>query len=164
MSEGDEAVSESPEGFTERECRTDDIDALLLIEADAGRAAWTRAVMQKFMKQKRTRFRVITTVSAPQMPIAFYVVQEHADEVYLANLAVASGWRRRAVGTLALKHIGEWARQRGFSRIALHVQEENLGAQLFYKAHGFLVVDIIHRHYGARDGYAMRKDLKGRLG
>ena len=159
MSEGGEAVGESPEGFTERECRTGDIDALLLIEADAGKAAWTRAVMQKFMKQKRTRFCVITTVSAPETPIAFYVVQDHGDAAYLANIAVASGWRRRTVATFALKSIAEWSRQRGFSRITLHVQEENLAAQLFYKTHGFRVVDIVHGHYGRQDGYAMRKDL-----
>lgn len=152
-------MGESPEGFTERECHTDDIDALLLIEADTGDAAWTRAVMQEFMERKGTRFRVITTLSVPRTPIAFHVVQSHGGAAYLANIAVASGWRRRAVATFALESIAEWARQRGLGRITLHVQEENLGAQLFYKRHGFRVVDIVHGHYGRQDGYAMQKDL-----
>ena len=143
----------------ERKCRPDDIDALFLIEADAGKAAWTRAVVQQFLERKDTRFRVITTVAAPQTPIAFYVVLENGGAVYLANLAVASGWRRRTVATFALKNVAGWSRRRGFSRIELHVQEENLGAQLFYKKNGFLAVDIIHRHYRGQDGYAMRKDL-----
>ena len=161
LSDGSEAVDESPEGFTERECRVDDLDALLLIEAEAGKAAWTRADMQRFMKQKGTRFRVITTVSAPETPIGFYVVQGHGGAAYLANIAVASGWRRRAVGTFALESIAEWSRRRGLSRITLHVQEENLVAQLFYKAHGFLVVDIVHGHYGGQERV---RDAQGPVG
>ena len=152
-------MGESPGGFTERECRTGDIDALLLIEAEAGKAAWTRADMQRFMKHKGTRFRVITTVSAPETPIGFHVVQGHGAAAYLANIGVASGWRRRGVATFALENIAKWCRRRGLRRITLHVQEENLGAQLFYKARGFRVVGIVHGHYGGQDGYAMHKDL-----
>ena len=135
------------------------MDALLLIEAEAGKAAWTRKVFQRFLKDSGTRFRVITTVGSPQTPIAFYVVQETGDEVYLANLAVAPSWRRQAVATLALENLTSWSRHRGFRRNTLHVQEDNLGAQLLYRENGFLVVRIIHDHYGSQDGYFMGKEL-----
>lgn len=130
-----------------------------MIEADAGKAAWTRAMFQQFLERKNMRFRVITTVAAPQTPIAFYVVQVKGDAAYLANLAVALEWRRKSVATLALEKVTDWSRQRGFRRIELHVQEENLAAQLLYKKNGFMAVDIIHRHYRGQDGYAMRKEL-----
>ncbi len=116
-------------------------------------------MFQQFLERKNMRFRVITTVAAPQTPIAFYVVQVKGDAAYLANLAVALEWRRKSVATLALEKVTDWSRQRGFRRIELHVQEENLAAQLLYKKNGFMAVDIIHRHYRGQDGYAMRKEL-----
>ncbi len=130
-----------------------------MIEADAGKTAWTRATFQQLLASKDMRFRVITTSEAPGIPIAFFVVQKNVDAVYLANLAVAPEWRRKSVATLALKRIADWSRRRGLRRIELHVQEENLPAQLLYKKNGFLAVDILHGHYPGQDGYAMRKDL-----
>lgn len=153
------ALEESRELFLERECRPEDIDALLQIEAEAGRAAWTRAVMEQFRERKDTTFRVITTVAAPRTPIAFHVVQEHGEAAYLANLAVAVEWRRRRVATYALERVADRSRQRGLRWIELHVQEENLGAQLLYRKNGFLAVEVLHGYYPGQDGYAMRKDL-----
>jgi ribosomal-protein-alanine N-acetyltransferase len=152
-------VRAATDRFREREFRPADMDALLLIEADAGQAAWTRQVFQDFLRHPGTRMRVITTAAAHQAPIAFYAVQRNSDEIYLANLAVAPSWRRQAVATFALESLTSWCRQRGMRRITLHVQEQNLGAQILYRENGFLAVDIIHRHYGAQDGYVMRKEL-----
>jgi ribosomal-protein-alanine N-acetyltransferase len=148
-----------PDRFLEREFQPNDLEALLAIEAQAGSPAWTRPVFKRFLAHKSTRARVVSAGATPETPIAFYVVQVENDEVYLANLAVARSWRRQAVATFALENLTSWSRQRGLSRISLHVQEDNLGAQLLYKENGFRAVRIIHEHFGRQDGYFMRKDL-----
>jgi ribosomal protein S18 acetylase RimI-like enzyme len=149
-----------PIHFAERAFRDEDLDALEKIERAAGDARWTRRQLEYAAGSLEIDTRVITTAGEPGQPIAFYVV-EHGDEtLYLCNLAVATEWRRRGVAVFALEAAAEMGRSLGYAGIALHVQEENLPAQLLYRKAGFRATSIQRKFYGGQDGYHMEKDLR----
>jgi ribosomal-protein-alanine N-acetyltransferase len=145
--------------LAERAFRRADIEALARIESGAGSSSWNERVLREHLEHPSARARVITAAHAPDEPIGFYVLYTDVLSAYLANLAVAPEWRRKGVGTFALQRIEEWARRRQLPFIELHVREENLPAQLLYKKHGFVAVEIVRKHYSSEDGYAMRKTL-----
>lgn len=72
-----------------------------------------------------------------------------ADEAELANIAVATGWRRRGVGRRLVDSVRQAACELGARRLYLEVRASNLAAQSFYAGLGFEVV-------GRRPGYYAR--------
>ena len=145
--------------LSERAYRRADLEALVRIESQSGESAWSPEDLERWLAAPNLRVRVITLASAPDEPLAFYVLSEEVVSVYLANLAVAPAWRRKGVGTFALENITAWCRQRRRPFLELHVREDNLGAQLLYKANGFVAVEIARNHYRTQDGYGMRKKV-----
>jgi len=153
--------SSLPSDFVDRAYRRPtDFAGLLAIESAAGAAAWSRHELRDFLGRRDTTIRVIARRASPGEPIAFYALQELAPGAYLGNLAVAPAWRRRGVASFALGRAEAWARRRGLARIFLHVQEDNLAAQLLYRKRGYVADQILHRYYrGKQDGYRMAKPL-----
>jgi ribosomal protein S18 acetylase RimI-like enzyme len=73
--------------------------------------------------------------AAPEFPV--FIQQSWA---VLDNIAVASTWRRRGVGTALTRAAEVWAGQQSVSWIELGVYEFNAGARAFYESLGYLPV------------------------
>jgi GNAT superfamily N-acetyltransferase len=56
----------------------------------------------------------------------------------LEDMIVDPGWRAQGIGAMLLDHASRWARAEGYGRITLLTDGDNLPAQRFYEAHGFL--------------------------
>ncbi|RXK84117.1 GNAT family N-acetyltransferase [Chlorobaculum sp. 24CR] len=56
----------------------------------------------------------------------------------LEDMIVDPGWRAQGIGAMLLDHACRWARAEGYGRITLLTDGDNLPAQRFYEAHGFL--------------------------
>jgi GNAT superfamily N-acetyltransferase len=59
-------------------------------------------------------------------------------DAYLTAVYVAAAWRGRGVGRAVSARVIDWARERGFARVLLHVADWNEGARRTYAALGFV--------------------------
>ncbi len=57
--------------------------------------------------------------------------------IQLEDVIVMRPFRDRGVGSQMIQHILSWAQSRGFLRITLLTDKENIGALRFYEQHGF---------------------------
>ncbi|MDR1960222.1 MAG: ribosomal protein S18-alanine N-acetyltransferase [Planctomycetaceae bacterium] len=90
--------------------------------------------------------------------VGFIVYELGKNKIHLINIAVATRFRRLAVGTqLMAKLIGKLNYQHR-NRITFEIRETNLRAQLFFKSIGFQVTQILHDYYEEmnEDAYLMQ--------
>jgi RimJ/RimL family protein N-acetyltransferase len=80
---------------------------------------------------------------------------QHPASAHVADLGlmVAAGWRRRGIGRALLVEAVEWARERGVSKLELHVFPHNDAAIALYEQFGFEREGYRKRHYRRPDGY-----------
>jgi len=139
--------------------------ALRDLQAEVGGSAWNRRILARWLSAPGVEARVLRERAQPGPPIAFFVLHSPppsvVGDVYLANFGVARAWRRRGVGSFALRCVEERARRRGSRRIVLHVQEHNLAAQCLYRSMGYRVVQIERAGYVDEDAYRMVHALGG---
>ncbi len=79
----------------------------------------------------------------------------HPASFHVADLGlmVAASHRRRGIGRALLEQAVEWARERGVSKLELHVFPHNEPALALYKAFGFVEEGYRRRHYRRGPGY-----------
>ena len=70
---------------------------------------------------------------------------------WVDNLAVAKDHRRQGIGTALLRKAGEWARQRGLSRLMLEIQTKNYPAICFCQKNGFAFCGFNDHYYTNQD-------------
>ena len=67
--------------------------------------------------------------------------------MYVEDLKVCAAYRRRGAATLLIAAALETARARGYRGLSLTVQDDNLGAFLFYRSAGFEIGGFDDRIY-----------------
>jgi ribosomal protein S18 acetylase RimI-like enzyme len=120
-----------PPAFLSRAARGD-LPGLLEIERDAAPLPWSAA-----------HFEAELEVGGPLVlrgregVLAFCAPQLVREEVYVRNLAVRTGWRRRGLGLRLLELTLTLARRSGASRAVLEVRAGNVPARALYEKAGF---------------------------
>jgi len=93
---------------------------------------------------------VATTLLRSAPEFALFINQNWA---VLDNIAVASGWRRRGVGTALIRDAERWAQARGASWVELGVYEFNDDARTFYRSLGYSPVSTkLRKPFGPGPG------------
>ncbi len=133
-----------------------DLDDVMRIEAEAEPHCWSRKVFWQKLKEPLTRARALKVDGETR---GFTVCSAEGLSCHLLNIAIASAWRRKGLGTSALKDVEDFARQKTLVEIRFEVRESNLAAQMLYKKLGYEAIDILHAHYGTDDAYRMRKAI-----
>ena len=84
-----------------------------------------------------------------------------ADQVHIANIAVAAGHRRRGAGILMMNWLLEESVRRGCVSSSLEVRESNLAARAMYTRLGYRAVAIRKAYYSnpREDAVVMLKTL-----
>lgn len=84
-----------------------------------------------------------------------------ADQVHIANIAVAAGHRRRGAGNLMMNWLLEESVRRGCASSSLEVRESNLAARAMYTRLGYRAVAIRKAYYSnpREDAVVMLKTL-----
>lgn len=82
-----------------------------------------------------TRF--FTAVTQDKRVIGYIGISAILDEGYITNIAVTDQYRKRGVGTLLLKKVFSFARQKGLSFVTLEVRVSNSRAISLYEKQGF---------------------------
>jgi ribosomal-protein-alanine N-acetyltransferase len=120
-----------------------DLTGVLTIERAAFPTPWTLATFAGLLRRRNTRLWVAE--SAGDI-VGYAVVWIVADQAELGNLAVASGWRRKGLGTRLLERVLEEMQSSGVRELFLEVRVSNVDAQRLYGQHAF-------RQVGRRVGY-----------
>ena len=80
---------------------------------------------------------------------------QHPASAHVADLGlmVAATHRRQGIGRALLEEAVDWARERGVTKLELHVFPHNEAAIALYDRFGFEREGYRKRHYRRRDGY-----------
>jgi ribosomal-protein-alanine N-acetyltransferase len=81
---------------------------------------------------------------------------------HIVTIDVRAAYRRRGVGRILMDAAEGWARERKVELIYLETAEDNLVAQRFYGARGYVKVESVENYYAnGQSALVMAKSLKG---
>ncbi len=131
------------QGLVIRPMRERDLPAISRLEKSSLLSPWSDA---SFLSAIRNPQGVNLVCEHHSRLIGYLTSFWVLDEASLTNIFVESTRRRKGTGTLLLKHLVEFVRERGVKRIFLEVREGNQEAIRLYQAMNFYVI-------GTRSGY-----------
>lgn len=83
-------------------------------------------------------------IRAPQDPPGPALIRAAlATRLVLEDIVVARGWRDRGAGTLLLRHVETWGRERGAASMMLNSHAEG-PARRFYERDGFAIIGALY--------------------
>lgn len=140
------------------------IPGVLEIERASYPAPWSESAFINEMTSCTSIAIVALAVEAGEtgQTVAGYLVGWiAADQVHIANIAVAAGHRRRGAGILMMNWLLEESVRRGCASSSLEVRESNLAARTMYTRLGYRAVAIRKAYYSSprEDAVVMLKKL-----
>ncbi len=132
-----------------------DMPDVLKIERESFDVPWTD---EDFLCCLRQRNCIGMVAEYDHQIVGFMVYELHKSRLHILNFAVASEYRRMAVGTQMVLRLVDKLSQQRRTEILLEVRERNLDAQLFFKSQDFRAVSVLRSHYDDtdEDAYIMR--------
>ena len=112
----------------------DHLDAIAVLEEQAGDVRWTRAQFARELELPFSCFRVGLEKNQVIGYGGFWAV---AGEAQITNLVIAPDFRRQGLGRQLIEGLLQFARDRGCTWVTLEVRENNPAAQGLYRKMGF---------------------------
>lgn len=125
-----------------------DLPAILAIERTSFASAWTAQSFQAELDSPHSRLWVAAASHAPRRIIGYICFHWLVDEIYILNLAVATGFRGQGVASALLRLALRWGRRHGGKKAALEVRASNKEAVSLYECFGFRPVHVRENYYG----------------
>lgn len=144
--------------FVIRELDRSHVPQVLEIERACYPAPWSESAFNHEITSEVS----VALVAVDRESVAgFLVGWIAADQVHVANIAVAAGYRRRGVGTGMMLRLLDEAVRRGCASSSLEVRESNLAARAMYIRLGYHAVALRKSYYSnpAEDAVVMVKTL-----
>ena len=93
----------------------------------------------------------------------FMIYNLHRNRLELLNFAVSPNYHRRGVGSAMVDKLKSKLSSDRRNTITVLVRESNLSAQMFFKSHGFVAVEVLRNHYdeNGEDAYEMEYRFDG---
>ncbi|MFO0908503.1 MAG: ribosomal protein S18-alanine N-acetyltransferase [Isosphaeraceae bacterium] len=132
-----------------------DMPEVLAIEQTSFEFPWCE---EEFLRVLRQRNCIGMVAEYGERVVGFMIYELHKNKLQVLDFAAHPDFRRMGVGRQMLaKLVGKLSTHRR-TRIALHVRETNLPAQLFYKVMGFRASSVAREHYAdtGEDAYLMQ--------
>lgn len=139
---------EGPVTLTVRAMAESDMDAVLAVEREVFRDAWTASFFRRLLAEPGAWLRVAERGGALAGYSVATLQPPHAD---LENLATVPSQRRNGVARALMDDLYAACRAQGVRAITLEVRATNAEAQALYAAEGFAIV-------GLRKGYYRHPD------
>jgi len=146
--------------FTFRPASTDDLDALLALEARSFDKPWPRGAFEQELELPQAQLWLAFEGEALAAYVDFWVA---GPEISLLNVAVDPSFRRRGLGRDLVELMEREGAALGGDEVYLEVRRTNVGAQALYAALGFEQTGIRKRYYSdtKEDAILMGKRLGG---
>ncbi len=135
--------------FAARLVRTDDLDALVALEATSQAAPWTERVFARELELDFSRTWVVdwTDDHAPSPIAAYLVFWLVHDEVHVLNVVVHPDARRRGLARTLLEKLISISEQQGASMLSLELRVSNVPARKLYESLGFVEIGSRANYY-----------------
>ena len=133
-----------------------DMPEVLSIEHRSFEVEWKH---DDFMRCLRQRNSIGMCAESPDEIVIGYMIYElHKGYLDLLNFAVDPDYRRQGIGRSMVDKLKYKLTSQRRSSISLTIRESNLEGQLFFRAMGFVALEILRGHYDetSEDGYLMR--------
>ncbi|MEO0108589.1 MAG: ribosomal protein S18-alanine N-acetyltransferase [candidate division WOR-3 bacterium] len=124
--------------------RAEDLDAVMQIERQSFRSPWRRSFFLADLNRPES---LLLAAHLGTDLVGYLVAWRVADELHLANIAVAQPFRRQGVATQLLHSVLEFGQQTACREIYLEVRPSNLPAIRFYEKEGFRYCYTRSRYY-----------------
>lgn len=145
----------------------EDVSAVARLEVEIFSDPWPETAFAREVEETATAWPRVMVDAASGELVAYLVGWFIADEAHLANIAVATGARRRGLAQRLLDDMVTEGRRRGVRMLLLEVRRSNRIAQVFYAKNGFYPVKVRRRYYrdNGEDAFVLVKPLTeaGRL-
>jgi [ribosomal protein S18]-alanine N-acetyltransferase len=132
-----------------------DMPEVLAIEHASFEYPWCE---EEFLRVLRQRNCIGMVAEHGESIIGFMIYELHRNKIHLLDFATHYDFRRRGVGRqMVAKLVGKLSSQRR-NRIAIHVRETNLPAQLFFRVLGFRAMEVLRENFAdtGEDAYGMQ--------
>jgi ribosomal protein S18 acetylase RimI-like enzyme len=133
---GSAGVLERDQSLSIRRIRNTDLTRIAEIDHNAFAPAWQNS--EKTLSTARKLSTYATLAEVGGLPIGYQITTASALGAHLARLAVSQEHQRRGIGRSLvvdmLKHIS----RRGFDRVSVNTQADNLNSQHLYSSLGFV--------------------------
>jgi ribosomal-protein-alanine N-acetyltransferase len=137
---------------------TDDLEEVLEIEHTVFGDPWPARFFEEELSARES---VSCAVRHDGKLVGYVLAWQRPDEIHLGNLAVASGYQRRGVGSFLVQWLLDEADTRRARCLTLEVRTSNFAAQELYQRFGFRVL-LLHKGYyqdDREDALVMIRDL-----
>jgi ribosomal-protein-alanine acetyltransferase len=135
-----------------RPATSDDVDAVVELELTClGVDAWSRGLVEQGVADALPTVSYLVAEVDGRV-VAHAVASAAGDDAELQRIAVTPECRRGGVASALLAEVERRSALEGATRLLLEVREDNLAAQAFYGARGFVEVGRRPAYY--RDGAA----------
>lgn len=132
---GSAGVLNRDPGISIRRMRQSDLDAVEQIDHDAFSPAWQNSLQTL---SRATQLSTYATVCALEGELVGYQISTaSALGAHLARLAVKSDYQRRGIGRNLVIDLLKHIVRRGFDRVTVNTQADNLSSQRLYLSLGF---------------------------
>lgn len=137
-----------------------DIDRIMEIEHESFTDPWQPEDFKEMAKSNSH----LCNVAVVNGKIVGYMIYEiRKSTFYIKSMAVARSMRRQGIGAKMIAHMHELLEETNRTSVRLHVAENNLAAQLFFRAIGFRAVNVCRNFFGELDAYYMIRRTKARI-
>ena len=132
-----------------RAMASEDLDAVLAVEANAYSFPWTRG---NFIDSLTAGYLAQVLVDEAGTLIGYLVAMAGVGEMHLLNITVAPAWQGQGHGQAMLDALEHHCRARQLSKLWLEVRASNHRALALYRRRGFAEVGLRRHYYPAPSG------------
>lgn len=125
-----------------------DLPAVAAIEADVYVFPWS---LGNFRDSLHSGYQCTGCWTGGEL-LGYAVVMRALEEAHLLNLAIASRWQGRGIGSAFLRHLIEHARRQRVEMFYLEVRPSNLAGRRMYEQFGFRQLGMRRDYYPSVTG------------
>lgn len=133
--------------FNLRKMELNDVDAVYKIERESFSTPWSKQSLQEEIENSKLSYYYVCEDILSGEIVGYFGLWIIYDEAYINNIAVASGYRGRGIGTFLIEKIIKLCEERELTGVTLEARKSNDTAINLYKKSGFEVKGLRKNFY-----------------